>query len=340
MPRLYLIPSTWTDDSNGDEITVSESGEYWVRVSTGNSVCENSDTIMVTIAEPFSQDHICMISTDEETGNNLVIWERTVDVGLLSYNVYRQSNVLGEYNLIGNVPADELSVFEDTEADPEVQQWVYKITAIDTCGNESDIAESPYHIPLFLQYVSSDKGVNLTWVPYEVQNGNMNFVSYVIFRGSDSLKLENIGTLSSDLTVFRDTDPDALQNRYFYRIAGVRANACIPAFDKKAGSGPFVHSLSNLEDNKLKNSTGIDAGKGLLQPRVYPNPFIDNFTIELPNPELYKRLQILDLNGKIVYTSYDLNEAIIRIERRNLKQGIYILEMQGKENYRQRIMVQ
>ena len=219
----------WSTGSTDPELVVSESGTYWLTVYQNTSVCETADTIKVKISTPYDQDHICMVTTDSESGNNLVIWERTFDVGILSYNVYRQSNVLGEYDLIGNVPADELSVFEDMDADPEVRQWVYKLTAIDTCGNESDIAVSPYHIPLFLQYVSSVNGVNLTWVPYEVQDGNMNFVSYVIFRGADSLKLESVGEISSDLTVYRDTDPKALDNKYYYRIAGVRADACTPA---------------------------------------------------------------------------------------------------------------
>ena len=328
----------WNNNSDQQSINVSESGEYWVTVSSDNNTCESSDTILVEISEPYNKDNICMITTDQSSGKNLIIWERTPNVGIVSYNIYRQSTVLGEYDWIGNQSANELSTFEDLEADPEVRQWVYKITAIDTCGNESDIEESSYHIPLFLQYVSSDNGVNLTWVPYEVQNGNIDFVSYIIFRGSDSLKLENIGEISSDLNVYRDTDPNALSSKFYYRVAGVKASACVPENSTKSGSGPFIHSLSNLEDNRISPSTSLDINN-LSQVKLYPNPFSDFIRIELTNPKDFNQLRILDLSGKIVYQISKNISAYTRIPRGELQAGVYILEIQGKKIFREKIIV-
>ena len=331
----------WNTGETGSSLTVVQSGEYWLTAGSDLSVCKTSDSVMVSIVEPFSEDNICMITTDPETGNNLIVWERTPDVGLLSYNVYRQSNILGEYDLIASLNADELSVFEDPDADPEVRQWVYKITAIDTCGNESDIDDSPYHIPLFLQYVSSDNGVNLRWVPYEVENGNMNFVSYIIFRGSDSTKLENIAEISSDLTVYRDIDQAALENPYFYRVAGVRADACVPLPEvKKAGAGPFVHSLSNLEDNKLSSSTAVDFNTNRSAVKVFPNPVKDYISLQLDQPEKFKLLKIMDLSGKQVFEFQLIESFSHQIYLPELERGTYIMELKGMDVFRKRIVVE
>ena len=269
-----------------------------------------------------------MITTDSESGNNLVIWERTPDVGSLSYNFYRQSSVLNQFNLIGNVPADELSVFEDLEADPEKQQWVYKITAIDTCGNESSLDDSPYHIPLFLQYVSADNGVNLRWVPYRAEDGNMNFVSYIIFRGTDSTSLESVAEISSALSVYRDTDPNALRYRYFYRIAGVREEACTPLPEsKKAGSGPFIHSLSNLEDNKLKVSTSVNSIAVKEITRVYPNPVSDILFVESMDGNSIQQVRIIDLNGRLLIHETLAGLSSHSLDLSSLSKGVYLVEV-------------
>ena len=49
----------------------------------------------------------------------------------------------------------EWRLFIDTLADPEIRSY------------------SPYHKPLFLQYVSSIDGVNLRWSKYEMEDGEL-----------------------------------------------------------------------------------------------------------------------------------------------------------------------
>ena len=49
---------------------------------------------------------------------------------------------------------------------------------------------------------------------------------------------------------------------------------------KKAGTGPYSHSLSNLDDNKLKETAVKDVLSDANSLRVFPNPFQDKVRVE------------------------------------------------------------
>ena len=69
--------------------------------------------------------------------------------------------------------------------------------------------------------------------------------------------------------------------KMYYRVGGVKSVSCKPAIllGKKVNSGPFVHSLSNLEDNRLQ-STGLkDALSNSIRMTIYPNPFNESTNI-------------------------------------------------------------
>jgi hypothetical protein len=332
---------SWSSGATEQSIKTTQSGTYWVSASRNNSVCVVADTVELYFSEPYMEDNICLVTTDLTTGDNLIVWEKTQDKGTAAYHIYRQTNVINEYEIIGTVPYDKLSVFLDTVADPEQQQWVYKITAVDTCGNISDVSEAVYHRPLFLQYQSSNDGVNLKWEKYEVEGGSMDFVSYIIYRGSDSTSLEELRTVSADLNVFNDNDPNALRFRYFYRVAGVRREPCYPSGDFKAGTGPYSHSLSNLEDNKLKETqTSVASQLEIIPLEIYPNP-MDGYTrLRFSNPdhEAYS-ISIRDFAGKLLRTEQNIRSEEYTLYREDLASGYYFIEIKGNKLYRGRLVI-
>ncbi|HEC41825.1 MAG TPA: hypothetical protein ENI20_03245, partial [Bacteroides sp.] len=86
---------------------------------------------------------------------------------------------------------------------------------------------------------------------------------------------------------YTDTDPNALIKRYFYRVAGVLKDPCYASEGKKAGTGPYLHSLSNMDDNKLKDTgdtTGTFVNPLISQDLlIYPNPFNQSTSFVFPN---------------------------------------------------------
>jgi photosystem II stability/assembly factor-like uncharacterized protein len=264
---------------------------------TDENGCMNTDDVNVNIGYPYEGESICMVTIDLETGKNMVVWEKTHEVGIASYNIYRLGTG-GVYNLIGSVPFDSLSIYVDLSSEPEKTQYLYKLAAIDSCGNES--SKSHYHKTLFLQYTSSEGGVNLLWQDYQIEDEIVDFSDYYIYRGTDSTALTVIDTVSGT-NVYTDTDPEANTKRMYYRVAGVKPEPCDPAGlldGKKAGSGPFVHSLSNLEDNRLKtNIDNLFAQQTDFQ--VYPNPFSTTLRVHFKLEENARvKLELYNILGE------------------------------------------
>jgi hypothetical protein len=239
----------WNDGQfNGHEVVAYSPGIYSLLVEDG--FCSSSDSLEVIVQYPF-QEKICIVTVDRSTGRNLVVWERTPGKGSAYYNIYREDQP------IGLVPYSDLSVYLDMTADPEKRPYIYQISTVDTCGNESEL--SPYHKPHFLQFVSADGGVNLEWDDYLIAGDSVNFVNYTIYRGGDAVGLspleENIPKIIHNYT---DNDQSTRTTKYFYRIAGNLLNACYPSSDKKADPGPYSHSMSNIEENRLQNHYPTD----------------------------------------------------------------------------------
>ncbi|HEC41826.1 MAG TPA: hypothetical protein ENI20_03250 [Bacteroides sp.] len=81
----------------------------------------------------------CIVTVDLNTGKNMLVWEKTQDVGTVGYHIYREKTI-GQYELIGQV------------MNPENQPYLNKITSVDTCGNESELDDVSYHKPIFLNW--------------------------------------------------------------------------------------------------------------------------------------------------------------------------------------------
>ncbi len=305
------------------EISWSDQGTKLVSlVVTENNCPSEMSTGEVQVSTTYEGTGICLVTVDPETGKNLVIWEKPEDVYIESFNVYRETDVSGQYELLANVPYDNLSVYTDMSSQPSNQQHLYKISAVDSCG-ESEL--SPYHKTLLLQYVSSVGGVNMNWGEYEIENGDINFKTYIIYRGTDSTHLEEIGRVSASSNLYVDTDPDALAGKRWYRIAGVKPDTCYPSVSAggtKASTGPYSHSLSNLDDNKLQGTGVRDVLSAENNLRVFPNPFRDKVQVEY---------LIQQPSGVKIEVYNILGVRILELENTHQMPGVYNYEIRAED---------
>jgi hypothetical protein len=256
---------------------------------------------------PYKEEKICLISVDTDTKKNMIIWARTKNVGTESYVVYRETEVAGTYTVLDTIPYDSLSVFVDLSSEPESKTQKYKISVIDTCGKES--AKSEWHRPMLLTSSIGTGGnsVNLAWTEYTREtSGKLQFTSYIIHRGTTPAALTPIDTSPSDNTLFVDnTAPKGVD--LYYRIAGVLSTACTPLVligGKKTNSGPFVHSVSNLEDNRLQATSVNELVANIYQLSVYPNPFNDianiKYSLDYPSDVLVEVYNIIGKKVKVL----------------------------------------
>jgi hypothetical protein len=304
----------WTFD--GGIATGSDEGPYTVTWATEGTKsvtlnvtqdgCESIETVnQIFVAYPFEGTEICVVTIDSLTEKNLIVWERTANVGIASYNIHRQTSTQGVYEKIGNVLYNDLSVFVDSTSEPQKKEHWYKISAVDTCGNESSL--SSYHKTVFMQFDADDGDLN--WAGYEIEGGAIGFTSYIIYRGNDSLSLDSIDVVAGNATVYTDESPEPGTGLRWYRIAGVMPDACSPAViagGKKAGTGPYNHSLSNLDNNRFQ-STGIkDMAAARNDLRVYPNPFKERVRVDYKlSQNSNVRIEVFNLLGVRVYELYN-----------------------------------
>ncbi|MFC2115137.1 T9SS type A sorting domain-containing protein [Bacteroidota bacterium] len=324
----------WSDGSSNQTSKASITGTHWVKAGNNNTVCEAIDTLEILISEPYNQAEICLITIDQASGKYMIIWERTPDQGIDQYNLYRE----GQW--IGTVAYDDLSIYKDLDADPEKRPYRYEMSITDTCGNESGF--TPFHIPIFLQYSGFIDGVNLSWSKYQVEGKEVDFNSYSVYKGSDSILLapfeENIPT---EVLVYIDKDPAALDNTYYYRIAGILSEPCnVSGGSKKAGTAPYTHSLSNMDDNKLRatNAREIQPDASL---SIFPNPAHQLVTVNFRNPDARKYiLGITDISGKIVRIDKDISTSDFTFRVEDLSPGYYHLTLTGDQIFHGNLIVE
>jgi uncharacterized protein (TIGR02145 family) len=324
---------SWSNGAETQNISGLSAGSYNVTVKDAN-MCEIAEDFIINSAVPYENQKICIVTTDIISGKNLIIWEKPPDkLGIEFFNIYREGAV------IGTVPYNALSVFEDTVADPEKRPYLYTISVVDTCDNES--AQSSFHKPHFLQYVSSSGGVNLEWDEYEIGDDIMNFDSYSIYRGSDSTSLSLLeDNIPVQVNVYTDKSPEANGRRYYYRVAGVLKNTCDPSEGKKAGSGPYSQSMSNMEDNRFLTGVENDFTENS-SVTIYPNPFSESATLSFSNPGGSEfALIIMDISGKVCRIVENIFTSTSLLEKGDLQSGFYIIELRGPEIYRGRIIVE
>jgi len=230
---LFSIP-----DSSGE-------GEYYCKVS---NYC---GTVQSDPASVWLAPQICMVTVSEITGHNLVVWEKKSTSPILAYNLYRESAAAGIFDLLATVPFDDLSVFVDTNADPTVQSYIYKLAALTgTSENETDIDLCKPHKTVHL-LVTTNPEFNTTQLAWDRYYG-FDYQTYTIYRSITGMNFEPVHSLSASNNSWADDGPEGTD--LFYRIAVEKPIPCEPeGSGKKAGTGPYRHSLSNMDDNKLKD---------------------------------------------------------------------------------------
>jgi len=254
------------------------------------------------------------------------------------YNIYRESNYAGIYDLLASVSYDDLSVIIDSKADPTSRAYLYKITAVDPGGNETDIDLCKAHKTIHLLVTTNPetKATQLDWDRYV----GFEYGTYLIYRSDTTYNFSETDQMASSSSTWSDPAPGNKTN--YYRIAALKPEPCYPTgnFSKKYDSGPYSHALSNVEDNRLQKVGIINQIDHKIL-TVYPNPFNEFTTIQFSNPENSAyTLYVTDLSGKVCRIENNITSSEYLLDRNDLEKGIYFLEMRGHVSYRCKIMIE
>ena len=240
------VPSySYTWDDPGAQTTAAATGlpDAVYQVTVVDSFgCVATDSVTVgTMVDSIS---ICVVTVDSTSSTNVVVWGKPdAGLGISSVNIYR--DIVGTYTLVGNVPYDSLSLFEDTTngINPNTTSYRYKIAIADSCSNEGNM--SAFHETIHLTPVVVTGGdATLIWDNYE----GFNFAYYRILRdtvGSDTTWVTIDSVTNSNFT-YVDLDAPMVSNLR-YRVDVVTDSLCVATKGKN-----FNSSKSNTSsfDNK------------------------------------------------------------------------------------------
>ncbi len=320
--------------ANGNAISQTGDGGYIV--VGAESSARRSDMYVLKLRPNgqldavYQNEEICMVRVDEKTGKNMIVWEKTPGEGTISYNIYREGNVIGQYEFIGNRPYDNLSIFIDNTSNPKTKSYRYKLSAVNSFGTESRL--SPEHKTMHLTVnIGQDNAINLLWDAYE----GFNLTTYNVYRGTSWGTMSLIASLPANLTSFTDlTPPQGV--KVFYFISVIKESACSPQVGRlKSTSGPFSQSISNLEDNRLKDTDIDDVNQIISTIEVHPNPVFDDAIIDFTlDAESLVNIALNDITGRtlqiIENKMLKLGEHHINIDLSGYNPGVYYLIINTK----------
>jgi len=294
-----------------------------------------SDTVTIDIiAQHVFEDEEPCVATVSPDYKNLVAWEKTPYKGTASYNIYRETEIPDDYEFIANIPVGQWSFYKDNLSSPRLRSYKYKIASVDTCGNPS--GPSYYHKTMHLQLSANIDSTEFTlsWDNYE----GVWFPYYIIFKGPGPDNLFPVDSLPWDAEILSWTDYN-VTDHYYYGIGVRLPGICAPATGegKKADSGPYSQSMSQIEDNRFQT---FISEEGIAEIRSYPNPFINWTQIDFENPGKQPyQLTVTDMSGKIVRIINNILDNNVILLRENMPQGFYLFELKGEKVYRGKFVV-
>ena len=307
----------WTTGGESNSVNIMDNGIYTVTVN--NFECEATPlTVEINVTEPIEQE-LCMVTVDTSINRNLIVWEKPVTGAIQSFNIYKETST-DNYSMIGSQLYADVSEYIDFTSQPSVHADKYKISIVDTCGNESDL--SSYHQTMNLSQAQGieDDEVVLIWNKYIDESGAYIPANYLVYRGTDidNMVLEN--TLTGGLSTYNYNVHDVINGEHF--MVAIDMPECNPSQNKATG-GPYYQSMSNIEDEgiiatRVNRIESENIG-------IYPNP-MEEYTI-IKSSTIINTIIIFNVTGEKVRVYNNINSQEFKLDREALSEGTYVLEI-------------
>jgi hypothetical protein len=315
--KTICYGTTYTDENFNNLDTI---GIYPAYITNANG-CDSVITLNLSITDLTPTQSICMVSVDDNNHNQVVV-KRNEEV--VSYNIYKEGAQNGQYDFVANVPYDAENLWTDSASNAKIRSYRYKVSAVDTCGNESYLSNAHKTMHLTLNQGQNNTW-NLIWTAYE----GVGYQTYNIYRSSgDSNEMELIGTMPSGNTSFSDFSAPA--GYVYYVVEIVLDEACVSApvgiRQKAPTTSTFGTSIrSNIvTNNPNPNAINVVSASNI---SIFPNPATNQITIN--GVENGENIAISDLSGRTL-RNYDLqitNYGVATVNISNLASGVYLVRV-------------
>jgi hypothetical protein len=274
------------------------------------------DDYVLRIGYAFGNERICLVTVDSITGFNSVKWEKNSGIAIDYFNVHKQNSITSQYDSIGWVPYDSLSVFIDVNSNPAQGSNRYSISEASNCGSSP---LSPVHRTIHLASNQGINGeVNLSWNGYE----GFSYANFEVYRSNNGGPYSLISNVANNDFTYTDLTPPTGANQY--RIAVVNPNGCTPT---RALAASFSNSTSNF-------IVGLNSVFQDRQVEIYPNPANGFYNLLLEQLEGIVTAKVYDAQGREVWANAIVaNGARSQhsIDLSTHAKGIYTLQLQTNQ---------
>ena len=292
----------WNNGRSTKNLLNVNAGDYTLVITDENNCTATLDVTVPSI--PLKQPEIALVTVSEQTGKNLVVWLKENTDLIDFYTIYRESERKDVFEALATLPYSELSVYEDEEADPNIQPWRYKISATDVCGEETAMSE--YHTTMHIAKVAgadteeNKNQTNLIWNAYE----GIDYESFIVMckhKANGKILVDTLATLSANFTSY--TVDTAINNVISYYV-GVKLPEVVNPKTQfmKAESGPFALAISNIAE-----AENIDIPDAIADLTSNVEVYAIGNTIHVKNVE-NTEISVFDINGRKLETAKGQND--------------------------------
>jgi len=326
----YLEYSTdngnnWEVINNGSSIGTSgsyewitpniESGECRIRITDSYAYTSSDISEAFTIMS-FPEIPVCMVTVDNQTNYNVILWEKPVSDLISDFLVYKETDEANVYEIIDTVSYNDVPMATDMASNPAMRPYRYKIGFRDS---ENIVYPSgDYHQTIHL---TINQGINnnwnLIWTPYV----GFTYASYTIYRKSGGGEYEQIATVSSSFNSF--TDFNAPAGEVSYMVSIIHPTGC--------NTGSRSTDYSEVYSNEAAVGTVSVNETEEVVFSIYPVPANEQINIQLGNQlDETINIKIIDLTGRIVYSGELIKtrpDQVHSINSSSFPEGVYMVDV-------------
>jgi hypothetical protein len=275
--------------------------------------CNSSQEVKVTCAVP-----ICLVSFDNLTEKNIIVWEKSFIDSIDHFNIYAKSLITLFY-LIGSVPYDSLSIVIDTISIPSQTSYIYKISPVYQNGLEEKTTNNLHKTIHLAVSQGTGNSYDLIWNNY----AGFTYQSFNIYRGINPSNLSYLTTVPNINTSYTDLTPPP--GYAYYQIEVQKQVPCLPS----SKTSSYASSKSNIASTYPLGIFRDDESAALF---LYPNPTIEKVTIKIPYycPEKNTYLEFRSLDGRLLKRQ-TVKETVSQVDISSFPQGVYIVKVIGEK---------
>lgn len=313
-------------------LITSTNNVYAGGLSTSGPVFFQTDTAFCPLCNGRISElyqPVCTVTYDSASQKNKIIWSQDVFTPAQDYVIFRK-NTAGTYDTLAFQSISQLSEYVDVTSSPLSKLYEYKMGIRDSCGQFIDKITNQF--PSFttmhlIAYPTGNNSAGLIWNP-----GSFNGPFYVYRTNPSGITtlIDSIGLVSGTQTY---TDINAPSGLCSYQIGVNVSPACVasllPTYTIVKSNPGFVTVTWINELSDLSAAL-----------KVQPNPFNKYTTIDLQHFEKQNlKVVLTNLTGQTVMQFDDVKTNELILERNNLSQGLYFLEVTGDGFYARKKLV-